>query len=195
LVLYTLAVLAVGAAVRDRKSRSRFVSCVLAVFWLWMAIAYHWMYFSQINRAALVFGGLFAVQSVLFVWLGIIQDRLRFGCPRGWKRAGGIAVLAYGLVAYPILNDFLGHKFPNTPTFGLPCPTTIFTFGILWWLRPPVPIAIYFIPWLWAVIGGSAAFLLGVPQDLGLFAAGIVSVAQLKFVPGSTRMEANLLKP
>jgi hypothetical protein len=37
----------------------------------------------------------------------------------------------------------------------------------------PLPIAITIIPILWAFIGGSSAFLLGVRTDLVMLAAGV----------------------
>jgi hypothetical protein len=57
--------------------------------------------------------------------------------------------------------------------FGItPCPVTIFTLGMLllarpmyWWLLA--------IPVLWSLVGGSAAFLLGVPQDWVLLLSGV----------------------
>ena len=58
------------------------------------------------------------------------------------------------------------------PTFGLPCPTTIFTAGVLMLATPRAP-GLSIVPVIWSAIGGSAAFLLGVPADIGLPIAGI----------------------
>lgn len=52
----------------------------------------------------------------------------------------------------------------------MPCPTTIFTFGILLMARAPVPGVVLVAPMLWAAIGAVAAFSLGVTQDLALLA-------------------------
>jgi hypothetical protein len=65
------------------------------------------------------------------------------------------------------------------PTFGLPCPTTIFTIGTLCLLRTPFPRHVLGAPFLWAAIGSQAAFLLGVYQDLGLLAAGLIGAGLL----------------
>lgn len=64
------------------------------------------------------------------------------------------------------------------PLFGIaPCPTTIFTIGIL--LLGPWHVArwLLLIPVLWTIIGGSAALLLNVPQDYGLLAAFLAVLA------------------
>ena len=60
------------------------------------------------------------------------------------------------------------------PTFGVPCPTTLLTLGILSIANGRGSGLLLAIPVLWAAIGGSAAFLLGVPQDLGLIVAALL---------------------
>jgi hypothetical protein len=88
-------------------------------------------------------------------------------------------LILYALVAYPLLGVLLGHHYPATPTFGAPCPTTIFTFGVLLWCQRRVPAWLLIIPGLWALIGLSAAISLGVPEDVGLFVAGAVAIPML----------------
>ena len=46
-------------------------------------------------------------------------------------------------------------------------------------LDPPVPSILMPIPIVWAFIGGSAAFLLGVRADLMLLAGGFVLIASV----------------
>ena len=59
--------------------------------------------------------------------------------------------------------------------FGVaPCPTTIFTFGILLWATKSVPAYLLVIPLLWSIVGMSAAVNLRVPQDYGLVVAGVL---------------------
>lgn len=61
------------------------------------------------------------------------------------------------------------------PAFGVaPCPTTIFTVGVLMtgpWRMVRWLLA---VPFLWALVGGSAAVLPAVPQDTGLIATAAV---------------------
>ena len=58
------------------------------------------------------------------------------------------------------------------PAFGVPCPTTIFTAGVLM-LATPRSWRLSIIPVMWSVIGGSAANLLAVRADYALPIAGI----------------------
>ena len=64
--------------------------------------------------------------------------------------------------------------------FGVaPCPTAIFTFGLLMLSARPLPIWLLCIPLAWAGIGSTAAVLLGVREDLGLLVSGILAVTLL----------------
>ena len=80
---------------------------------------------------------------------------------------------------------FVTHPYPATPLFGVaPCPTTLFTIGLLILARYPRPVVIALVPLAWSVIGGSAAILLGVPEDWALFGA---LVAWTGLAPGESR--------
>jgi hypothetical protein len=73
-----------------------------------------------------------------------------------------------------------GHGWPQVPMFGVtPCPVTLFTFGLLLMTRSPVSGWLLAIPFLWSLIGGSAAIALSVPQDWVLLVSGIIAVPLL----------------
>jgi Family of unknown function (DUF6064) len=176
-VLTVVAVVAVALALRPRPWSGVMVSVILALLWGWAAIAYHLAFFARVNPLAPAFAALSAVGMVVFLWLGVVRRRLRFGPRRGWRTPAGLALVVYALVAYPILSVVAGHSYPAMPTFGLPCPTTLFSVGILALLVPPYPWLVCLVPVLWSVVGAQAAFLLGVPQDLALLvAAGVGGV-------------------
>jgi hypothetical protein len=177
--LYALALIAVALAARGSPRTDRIVAGILALLWLWMGVVYHLMFFRAINPAAVLFGALFVAQAGLFAWNGVFQTRLAFRPQRDWTGLIGGLFLLYGLVAYPVLGYLLGHRYPSSPTFGLPCPTTIFTFGLLFWAARPIPRAILIIPILWSALGVQAAIQLGVREDLGLFVAGAAALVLL----------------
>lgn len=154
----------------------RIIAAVLALVWFLMAAGYHWSFFASINNAAYAFGVLFLVAALIFVIEGVIRIRFHLVPDiRGWA-AGGL--ILYAFVIYSVVGLTLAHPFPQTPLFGVaPCPTTIFTLGLLLIAQHPNPLVIGALPVLWSVIGGSAAVLLDVPLDWGLFAAGIAWVA------------------
>ena len=94
----------------------------------------------------------------------------------------GLGATAVGLLMFPRSGSgvawtyLAGHRYPAFPTFGLPCPTAIFTLGLLAFLKAPYPRSPFVIPVLWSFVGGQAAFLLDVPADYGLVVAGLVGV-------------------
>jgi hypothetical protein len=156
---------------RTREQR-RSLSFLLAVHWVWSAVAYHAAFFSAINPAALVFSALFLLEAVLLVWYGVMRDELLFGDSGPFRRYASMGLIVYAL-AYPGLSWLDGHQYPRLPTFGVPCPTTILTIGFLLSATPPVPLAVVVVPILWGIIGGSAAFLLDMHVDLMLLLASM----------------------
>jgi Family of unknown function (DUF6064) len=68
------------------------------------------------------------------------------------------------------------YHLDSSPTFGLPCPTTIFTLGMLLWLDKTPPLYLLIIPLLWSLIGTVAALKLGIREDVGLLVSGALTV-------------------
>jgi Family of unknown function (DUF6064) len=156
---------------RDPARRSRTLSLFLGALWLWNAGAYHVLFFTRINPAAWLFAALFLVQALLFFWTS--RGPIEYFSSTGWMRSVGIGLVAYAL-AYPFLTMALGHTYPETPTFGVPCPTAILTIGILVSAGDRLPLVLATIPIVWGFIGGSAALLLSVPTDYVLLGAGVL---------------------
>src|SRR5690606_37546939 len=139
----------------------------------------HFVFFVGINKAAYLFGALFVLQSVLFLTLGVLNDRLSFRFDTDGYGITGLTLIFFALFVYPVYGYFNGHVYPHAPTFGLPCPTTIFTFGILLMTDKKVPIVILIVPAIWSIIGFFAALSLGITEDTGLLVAGIITVSLL----------------
>lgn len=173
LVAYALGLSMILLLARPTRITRRAIGAGLAVMWAWTGTAYHWLYFSAINRAALLFGALFVLQGALFVHAAA-RDRLRFGSTAGPAAVLGWALVLYATVAYPLAGVWSGHDYPELPMFGItPCPVTLFTFGLLLLTAGPVPRGLLVIPLTWSLVGGSAAILLGIPQDWPLLFSGL----------------------
>jgi hypothetical protein len=179
IILLLAAIVSVYFVVKNKPYSSTFVSSILAFYWVWMGIVYHLIHFTTINKAAYLFGILYIVQGILFLYFGLIKKSLFFRYSGNIYGIVGYILIIYGLIVYPILGYLLGHVYPQSPTFGLPCPTTIFTFGLLLWSDQRIPPAILIIPFLWSIIGFSAAFSLGIIEDTGLLVAGLVSTMMI----------------
>jgi hypothetical protein len=176
------------------------IGSLLAALWAWMAIVYHFIFFSKINAAAWIFGGAFLVQAALLIrqtLLGGLDFTLdhRDRAPR-LRALVGSALIFYSLFGYPIVGALAGDRYPATPTFGLPCPTTIFTLGLLLFARTPkLPISVLIVPLAWAVIGTSAAIGLGVIGDFGLPFAALTIVLLLVFTRPKTTTPSTRRRP
>ena len=174
-VAYVIGLAAIGLALREGKSSGRIIPLILALFWIWMGVFYHMAHFRRINPLAHIFGLFYVLQGLLFVFVGTIQGKLSFRFKVEPFPLVGACFILYAMVIYPLLGLGFGHFYPRTPLFGVaPCPTTIFTFGLLLWTARPVPPYLLIIPLVWSLIGMSAAVNLGVPQDYGLVVAGIL---------------------
>ena len=176
LVLAACGLFVVVALARTRSKGP--VATVLTGLWLWMGLVYHWRFFAPINPAARGFAVVFVAAAATFAWFGLSERRVHVPVV-GTRRLVGWTLIAYALVGYPLIAYLAGQRYPAVPTFGLPCPTTIFTLGTLLLVSSSTPIFLFVIPLLWSAIGTLGAVQLGVVEDYGLGAAGLVTLALL----------------
>jgi hypothetical protein len=177
-VLLLVGVAALVLAVRGSPRAGRVISFLLALLWAWMGAVYHVVFFMPINPAAGLFGALFLFAAAAFVWYGGLRERLHFKLKanaRGWF---ALALGAYALIAYPLLGLAWGRDVPELVSFGLPCPTTLFTIGLLGLAQPTFPRAVLVVPLLWSLVALQAAWFLGIYED---FALAVAAAAGLWF--------------
>jgi Family of unknown function (DUF6064) len=177
--LILVAVVAILLATSRKFSRSKIISGLLGVLWLWTGVVYHLIFFTAISPPAYLFGTLFIFQGLLFLYEGVARNRLSFRASRGFDGILGAVFIAYALVIYPLIGYGLGRIFPSSPTFGTPCPTTIFTFSLLLWADRKISLRLLIIPVLWSIVGTSAALSFGVTEDFGLLVAAIMGTAAI----------------
>jgi len=174
IVFYLLSIILIYLAIKPSSKSDKIISGFLALFWLWMGIVYHLIFFTVINKAAYLFGAAFILQGILFLTFGVFQNKLSFRFHSDMFGTTGIILVLFALIVYPVLGYFFGHVYPDSLTFGLPCPTTIFSFGLLLLSDKKCPLAILIIPFIWSVIGFTAAFHFGILEDTGLLVSGLL---------------------
>jgi hypothetical protein len=176
---YLLALAVFGLWLHRTRTGDRATPALLALMWGWTGIVYHATFFSAINRAAFGFAAMFVLQAVLFAQSALCGGLL-FEVRRDGRAFWGWVLMAYAAAVYPLIGMISGHGWPALPMFGVtPCPVTLFTLGVLLLVQPPLPRRLLVVPFLWALVGGSAAFLLGVPQDWPLLVSGALVVPWL----------------
>ena len=182
-VVAALLGIAIVVALLLRRSLAgiRVAGTGLALMWLWTGVVYHGVFFARINPAAFAFASLFVVQGMLLAYTAWIARGDAERPHAAGIRAGlGWALVVYAGLLYPLVGWLSGHAYPAAPVFGVtPCPVTLFTFGALLLAAQPVARHLLVIPALWAVVGGSAAFLLNVAQDWPLLIGGLAATALL----------------
>ena len=101
-----------------------------AVAWVFVAWAFLWQRYAPINWAASGFAWGFVVQG-----LGLLALSSRsavHATPSRERRAGGLALLLWALVAHPALGLLFGRPWAQAEVIGLaPDPTAIATLGLL----------------------------------------------------------------
>lgn len=175
-VAYIVGLVVCVALARSTRRAASVAAFGLAAMWIWSGVAYHIAFFARINPAAYIFGALFVVQGLLLALAGA-SGRLEFGATDPLRRWSGSGLIIYALVFYPVVGIAAGATYPALPMFGItPCPVTLFTFGVLLLSSARVPWWMLLIPSVWSLIGGSAAFLLHVPQDWPLLLSALALV-------------------
>jgi hypothetical protein len=69
-LLNLVALLALWWITLNRTFASRRVAMILVLLWVWMAVVYHFAFFTSINKAAWAFGILFMLSAAVFAWEG-----------------------------------------------------------------------------------------------------------------------------
>lgn len=195
IVLYASAVFTIGLALQRKGDSGWIINSLMAVLWLWSGIVYQMVFFSRINQAAYLFGAFFIFQSLLFISAGVLKRKISFSFSGSSYGIIGLLFFIYALVIYPILSYKLGHRYPMTPTFGVPCPIIIFTFGMFLWSKREVPLYMTIIPLLWSLLGLSAALSLGMKEDFGLVIAGVSGFFLIVLRKRRERAAARLVSP
>lgn len=181
ILLNAVAVAMVIVAIRSPERAGRLVCIGLALLWSWLAVGYHLPFFWPINPAAPFFAGISLAAAGSFLWLGVFRPSLQFHVGMDARKSIGLVVIVFALAGYPLIGKATGLSYPAIPTFGLPCPTTLFTFGILLMAARPLPRWLLVAPMAWAAIGAGAAFSLGVTQDLALLVMLVLGAYMLAF--------------
>lgn len=174
ILVYALGVVAVVALWLSGSASTRVIAIALAIMWAINGAGYHLLFFSEINPVAGGFAAMFLLQSLLFAAAGIRSTDLRFDVGRNVRSVFGLVIIVYALLIYELLGYWAGHGLLSGPMFGVaPCPTTIFTLGMLMLARGRWVMRLSIIPVLWSLVGVAAARQLSVPEDYGMPVAAL----------------------
>ena len=174
IIFICLGILALVLIHKGRNYSNRSITGFLGFLWLWIGIVYHFSFFTSINKAAYGFGILFILQGLFFV-RETFRNSLEFNLQRNTRTYLGYFFILFGLIIYPLIAYLLRTKFATTISLGLPCPTTILSFGFFMLTNRKFPKYLLIIPNIWAVIGTFAAVNFGVYQDFVMLLSAIIA--------------------
>ncbi|MHA2237931.1 MAG: DUF6064 family protein [Candidatus Hodarchaeales archaeon] len=173
IVAYVLVILALFFSFRPTNYSPKIVLAILSFFWLFTGIVFGFLYWAPSHVFGYIFGICCVLQGLMFLY-SISRSDLTIGSPDKIYTLIGILFVLYAIIGYQILGYYLGHIYPTFFAVGLvPCPTTIFTFGIFLTINKKIPIKYYVIP-LIVSLGGFLAAYKGIYEDIGLVITGIV---------------------
>ena len=181
-IAFSLGILSIWVLIRKKEYADVVINNILAVFWIWNGAVYHLGFFLKINPAARIFGILFIIQGLLFLYYGNFTRKLQYTFRKGVYYTIAWVLILYAILIYNILSPLLGHVYPVAPLFGIaPCPTTIFTLGIIIFTNEKMPKIILIVPFIWSLVGGSAAIFFGIYEDVLLLISGFLTIALIYF--------------
>jgi hypothetical protein len=172
---YGLGMVAVAAIFAPLAGLTRLAFAAVALLWAVTGIGYHLMFFATINPIAPVFAAVFVLQGILLLTSAIRPGDLRLQIGQDVRSYAGLVTIVYALAIYPALGIWAGHGWMAGPMFGVaPCPTTLFTIGLLLVARGRWVIWLSVIPLAWSLIGLAAAIQLGIWEDLAMPVTAVV---------------------
>jgi hypothetical protein len=173
---YLLGITALVLAIRRTKTSDQLITAILAFFWLFTGVGFVLLYFAPLYPLAYGFAVLCTLQGILFL-ISIKNPRISFNFNRTAYAVVGLVLIAYAMLGYPLIGYVIDHVYPQSLSFGLtPCPVTVFTFGMFLLAVNKIPKQFLIIPLLWALSGVIPASI-GILEDIGLIAAGVLAAA------------------
>ncbi len=179
IVGYLLCGVILLAVARRFRYSDQTIAAILAFIWLWLGIRF-FIPSAVAGWSFYFFALLFVIEGVLFA-VGATRPYLSFRFGRDPYSLTGLVLIVYAAVIYPLIGYAVGHVYPLSLTLGVfPCPTTIFTLGLLLCTPGKVPWYLLIAPGLFALTGAtSPAF--GIVEDAGLFISGLIAIPLLLY--------------
>jgi hypothetical protein len=154
----------------------RFITLILAGLWAFVGWSFLWHRYATINWAAVYIAPAFALEALLLLIIGMLNDNLVVGRrgPSGWT---GYVLLVLAL-GQPLLAPLQGRVWASAEVFGIaPDPTAIGTLGFLLLARGRFLSFLLPIPILWCLLSGMTLRSMAAPEGWAPFTAVMLTLA------------------
>jgi hypothetical protein len=126
---------------------------------------------------AFFFGAIFILEGCLILHHLIFSNLPAIPLKLNLSTVAGYLLILFSLLIYPLTEYLKTGSHDRILFIGLPCPTTLLTFGLFMISAPGLPKSLLPIPTVWAVISLIAVIHFGMYQDsLLLIAAFIINI-------------------
>jgi len=174
---YILVISVLLFSFKSTRYSLKIVLAILSFFWLFTGIVFCFLYWAPSHIFGYIFGICCVLQGLMFLY-SISKSDITMGSRDITHTLIGILFVFYAIIGYQIFGYYLGHIYPKFFAVGLvPCPTTIFTFGIFLIINGKIPIKYLVIPFVISS-GGILAAYNGIYEDVGLVIVGILGTAK-----------------
>ena len=176
----------------DRRFVLRLGLVLLGALQLFVAWAFHWQRYADINWGARYLALAFAAQGLLLLALGLLRRDLLLAHGSAAARAGA-GMLFIAVLLFPILVLASQRPLAQSEWFGLhPDPTMLATLGLLLCLRsdrsprhtPMLRWLPLLLPMAWCAVSGATLWSLGAAGWFVMPAAGIAALLLAWRQPG-----------
>jgi hypothetical protein len=154
----------------------KLVPIIIAFLWMMMGHAFYSPFHSTINDNENIFGLVFILESILFLRYALIASQ-NFALKKDKYGITATVLILYALAFYPIIAHSTGHVKDFYVSFGLPCQSSIFIYGLLLLSKQRLPFYMLVIPFIWSITGFSAAMKTHLYEDSGLIVAVTILIA------------------
>jgi hypothetical protein len=157
---------------RPSRARIRIAFGILAVAWLWIAVAFFLRHYATINWAAPWLAAGFVLQAVLLAaaaWAPPLATDAPSD-PRLCRRA--TLFVATTVLGWPLVGSLDGRSWTGWEVFGVaPDPTAVGTLGAILVLRPAARAGLGIVPAAWCLVSAATLWTMGAWQAAAMAAA------------------------
>ena len=177
-----LAGIAIGLAIvalliGKRGHHERIVAGLLAACWMWIALAFHYQRYAQINWAATWFALAFACEALLLIVVGVLAGRLDLRLARSGVHWIATSIVAMSILGYPLLAPITGRPWTTAEIFGVAAdPTAIASVAVLALVRGRIRWPLLVVPVIWCAIAAATLWAMDAPEAWVLLAAGLLAL-------------------
>lgn len=188
IVAYLLVFIVLFFAIKRTRHSDRLIAAVLAFFWLWIGLRF-WLPFSANMPPFYAVAALFIIQGALFL-VEVIKPSISYRISTDIYSLTGIVLILYAMVGFPVGAYLVGHIYPQMGMVGMfPCPTVLFTCGLLLCTNSKVQKYMLIIPLLWG-FAGVYWTTVGLVEGAGVVVGAVVATAMIVY-RDSKAMEAS----